>query len=343
MKPFIGITMGDVCGVGPEIIAKSLMDGAVHALCHPVVIGDTGALERARDLVGAPFTVRTLASDAPLDDAADPRVALCVDPGLSVGALPYGEVRPEAGHAAYEFIRIAVDMAQSGQISAIATAPLNKEALHAGGHLFPGHTEILADLTGTTDYSMMLATPKLKVIHLTTHVGMLEAVRRITPERTHRVIRLAWEVLTRSGMASPRIAVCGINPHAGEHGLFGEGEEELKLAPGIAKAKAEGIDVSGPWPGDTVFFRAMRGDFDVVVACYHDQGHIPVKLMSIDEGVNITVGLNGGLIRTSVDHGTAFDIAGKNIVRHESLIAATRFATELAPKEGATKRPRTSP
>ncbi|WP_337997542.1 4-hydroxythreonine-4-phosphate dehydrogenase PdxA [Oleispirillum naphthae] len=333
MKPIIGITMGDVCGIGPEIVAKSLAAPELYALCRPLVIGDAAALARARDVVGAGFSIARLDPAAlPEEIAPSPAAALCVDPGLSVGDLPYGEVRAEAGHAAFEFVRVAVDLAQEHRIAAIATAPLNKEALHKGGHLYPGHTEILAELTGTESYSMMLATPKLKVIHLTTHVGLVDAVARITPERTYQVIRLAHDTLARAGVAAPRIAVCGINPHAGEHGLFGRGEEEEKLEPGIRRAIAEGIAASGPWPGDTVFFRAMRGDFEVVVACYHDQGHIPVKLLSIDEGVNITLGLNGGIIRTSVDHGTAFDIAGKGIARHESLIAAARFAVELAPK-----------
>lgn len=333
MKPVIGITMGDVCGVGPEIIAKTLVDLRKSDFCRALVIGDAAALERARGLVGADFTVRRLAEGDAVPDTDEGNSVLCVDPGLDVGNLPYGLVDARAGHAAFEFVRVAVDLAKAGTISAIVTAPLNKEALHKGGHMFPGHTEILAHLTGTSEFSMMLATPKLKVIHLTTHVGLIDAVARITPERTHRVIRLAWETLTRAGMKSPRIAVCGINPHAGEHGLFGYGEEEKKLIPGIEKAAAEGIDVTGPWPGDTVFFRAMRGDFDVVVACYHDQGHIPVKLMSIDDGVNITVGLKGGIVRTSVDHGTAFDIAGKNIARHDSLVTAARLGVELAPRQ----------
>src|SRR5690606_14213185 len=171
----------------------------------------------------------------------------------------------------------------------------------------------------------------LKVIHLTTHVGLIRAIEMIDPERTYRVIKLAHETLQRAGVSRPRIAVCGINPHAGENGLFGEGEEETKLAPGIRRAAEEGIDVSGPHPADTLFYRAVRGEFDVVVACYHDQGHAPVKVLGIEEGVNITVGLKGGIVRTSVDHGTAFDIAGKNLADERSMLAAMRAAAELAP------------
>ncbi|MFV0334183.1 MAG: 4-hydroxythreonine-4-phosphate dehydrogenase PdxA [Tropicimonas sp.] len=330
MKPRIGITMGDVCGVGPEITARVLVDPAVLSISRPCVIGDTGALERARALVGASFEIVTVKPGEAIPDLPEGSVA-CVDPGLDIGDLPYGEINARAGEGAFVFLRDAIRMAQDKQIDAIVTAPLSKEALHAGGHIYPGHTEILAKLTDTETYSMMLATPKMKVIHLTTHVGLIEAINRINPERTYQVIRLAYDTLSKGGKVSPRIAVCGINPHAGENGLFGEGEEETKLAPGIERARAEGIDVVGPLPADTLFYRAGRGDFDCVVACYHDQGHAPVKVMSLDEGVNITVGLKGGVIRTSVDHGTAFDIAGQGIARPESLVAAIEYAVELVP------------
>ncbi|MES1952130.1 4-hydroxythreonine-4-phosphate dehydrogenase [Salinisphaera sp. S4-8] len=330
--PLIAITLGDVCGIGPEITARVLADDSTYALCRPIVVGDAGALARARDIVGADFEIHRCAPEQPRPRDPAPGHVVCVDPGLDIGALAFGEVNERAGHGAFEFLRIAIEMAQQHTIAAIVTAPLNKAALHAGGHLFPGHTEILAELTNTDAYAMMLATPQMKVIHLTTHVGIIEAIRRINPQRTYQVIRLAHDTLTAAGEANPRIAVCGINPHAGENGLFGEGEEEEKLVPGIERAQAEGVDVTGPLPADTLFFRAVRGDFDVVVACYHDQGHGPVKVLSLDEGINITVGLKGGIIRTSVDHGTAFDIAGQGIARHESLSAAIRYAVQLAPE-----------
>jgi 4-hydroxythreonine-4-phosphate dehydrogenase len=190
----------------------------------------------------------------------------------------------------------------------------------------------LADLTGTQDYAMMLSSPKLKVIHITTHVGLIKAIEMINPDRTYKVIKLAHETLTRAGKENPSIAVCGINPHAGENGLFGNGEEEEKLIPGIRKAQEEGINATGPYPADTLFYRAVRGDFDIVVACYHDQGHAPIKVLGLEAGVNITVGLKGGIIRTSVDHGTAFDIAGKNLADDRSMLEAIRAAVELAPK-----------
>jgi 4-hydroxythreonine-4-phosphate dehydrogenase len=180
---------------------------------------------------------------------------------------------------------------------------------------------------------MMLSSPKLKVIHLTTHVGLRKAIDLINPERTYTVVKLAHETLRRAGYSAPKIAVCGINPHAGENGLFGEGEEEEKLVPAIEQAANEGMNVTGPYPADTLFFRAVRGDFDIVIACYHDQGHVPIKVLGLEEGVNITVGLNGGIIRTSVDHGTAFDIAGTGVVDERSMLAAIASAAELAPKE----------
>lgn len=330
MKPIIGITMGDAAGVGPEIIVKALAQDEVYDLCRPLVIGDAAMLERAVRITGVPLAIRNI--DQTSDAAFERGVVDCFDLGLLPSDLPFGQISAAAGNAAYQFIAKGVELAQAGAIDAICTAPLNKEALHKGGHIFPGHTEILAHLTGTEDYSMMLATPNLKVIHLTTHVGLIKAIEMINPERTYTVIKLAHDTLTAAGYDRPSIAVCGINPHAGENGLFGNGEEEEKLIPGIERAQAENINVSGPYPADTLFYRAAKGDFQMVVACYHDQGHAPVKVLGIEAGVNITVGLKGGVIRTSVDHGTAFDIAGKNIADDRSIIAAIRYAVELAPK-----------
>lgn len=331
MRPVVGITMGDAAGIGPEVIVKALRRETVYQMCRPVVIGDAKILRRAAGIAGADgIPVRAIR------DVGEARFVHgeidCLDLDLLPEDLPFGRLSAAAGDAAFRFIEKAVELALRGDIDAICTAPLNKEALHLAGHRFPGHTEILAELTGTADYAMMLATGKLKVIHLTTHVGLIRAIEMIDPERTYRVIRLAHETLQRAGVSRPRIAVCGINPHAGENGLFGNGEEETKLAPGIRRAAEEGIDVSGPHPADTLFYRAARGDFDVVVACYHDQGHAPVKVLGIEEGVNITVGLKGGIVRTSVDHGTAFDIAGRNQADERSMVAALRAAAELAPR-----------
>jgi 4-hydroxythreonine-4-phosphate dehydrogenase len=330
MKIIIGITMGDAAGVGPEIIIKALMRKSTAETADLLVIGDASIMERAKLVTGCtwPLMVRSRVEDCEFRE----ETIECIDLDLLSADLAYGEISAEAGNAAYHYVAKAVELAKLGKIDAICTAPLNKAAMQKGGHLYPGHTEILAALTDTTDYSMMLATDKLRVIHLTTHMGLIKAIESIDPERTYKVIKLAHDTLTRAGMKQPKIAVCGINPHAGENGLFGSGEEEEKLIPGIEKAQQENINVTGPYPADTLFFLAARGDFDVVVACYHDQGHAPVKVLGLESGVNITVGLKGGIIRTSVDHGTAFDIAGKNLADEGSMLEAIRYAVELAPK-----------
>ncbi len=329
--PTIGITMGDAAGIGPEIIAKTLADPAWYAKCRPIVIGDASIMERAMRLVGSPQTLRTL-NGAPFDVLRVTEGDLdLIDLHLLTPAdVPFGKLSPKAGDAAFRYIERANRLALDGALDAICTAPLNKEALHAGGHTYPGHTEILADLSGTKEFAMMLTAPNLRVIHVTTHIGLLDAIERVTPERVHTVIRLAHETLVRAGIARPRIGVCGINPHAGENGLFGYGEEERLIEPGVRLAVAEGIDVRGPLPADTLFFRAARGDFDIVVAMYHDQGHGPIKVLGLEAGVNITVGLP--YIRTSVDHGTAFDIAGTGTAEDGSMRAALAAAIELAPK-----------
>ncbi|REJ22878.1 MAG: 4-hydroxythreonine-4-phosphate dehydrogenase PdxA [Bacillaceae bacterium] len=330
MKPIIGITMGDAAGIGPEIIVKVLQNRSIYEQCNPLVIGDAKILERAARITNSKLTIHPISS---VKEATYQYSTIdCIDLNLLPANLSFGQVSAAAGDAAFQFLKRAIELAKNGYIQAICTAPLNKEALHKGGHLYPGHTEILADLTGTQDYAMMLSSPKLKVIHITTHVGLIKAIEMINPDRTYKVIKLAHETLTRAGKENPSIAVCGINPHAGENGLFGNGEEEEKLIPGIRKAQVEGINATGPYPADTLFYRAVRGDFDIVVACYHDQGHAPIKVLGLEAGVNITVGLKGGIIRTSVDHGTAFDIAGKNLADERSMLEAIRAAVELAPK-----------
>jgi 4-phospho-D-threonate 3-dehydrogenase / 4-phospho-D-erythronate 3-dehydrogenase len=326
-RPIVGITMGDAAGVGPEIIMKALGQREVHELCRPLVVGDAGRLRQAGRIVGAALTVKPVADPA----AAAFRQAEvdCIDLALVPDDLPWGRLSPVAGDAAYHYIARAVELARAGKIHAICTAPLNKEALHAGGHVFPGHTELLAKLSGTQEVSMMLATPKMRVIHVTTHIGLVDAVERIDAGLVERTILRGHEALVRAGLPHPRVAVCGINPHAGEHGLFGRGEEESKVAPGVEAARAKGVLADGPLPADTVFFRAGRGDFDLVVAMYHDQGHGPVKVLGLEAGVNITVGLP--FVRTSVDHGTAFDIAGTGKADERSLVEALRQAVALAP------------
>jgi 4-phospho-D-threonate 3-dehydrogenase / 4-phospho-D-erythronate 3-dehydrogenase len=324
--PTVGITMGDAAGIGPEIIIKSLTDADLYTRCRPLVVGDADRLREAGRIVNSKLGVNSIQDSAAAKYQLG--VADCIDLKLIPAGLPWGKLSPICGDAAYQYIARAVKLAQSGEIDAICTAPLNKEALHAGGHIFPGHTEILAYLTGTPEVSMMLSTPKLKVIHVTTHIGLIDAIAKIEPGLVERTITRAHEMLTRSGIANPRIGVCGINPHAGEHGLFGRGEEESKIEPAIHDCRARGWNVQGPLPADTLFFRAGRGEFDIVVAMYHDQGHGPVKVLGIETGVNITVGLP--VIRTSVDHGTAFDIAGTGAADETSLLVAIRQAVALA-------------
>lgn len=326
--PIVLITMGDPTGVGPEVIVKSVDQPAVRSRLRPIVVGDTRRLQEAVAIAGVRLAVRTIAE--PEDARFEPGTIDCLDLGVVPAGLPFGQLSPAGGEAAYRCIERAVRIAQSGFAGAICTAPLNKEALHAAGHRYPGHTEMLAHLTGTPEVSMLLVAPGLRVIHVTTHIGLLDAVAKIEPGLVERTIRRGHELLARAGMARPRIAVCGINPHAGESGLFGRGEEEAKIAPAVAACVADGLDVQGPLPADTLFFRARRGDFDLVVAMYHDQGHGPVKVLGLEAGVNVTVGLP--FVRTSVDHGTAFDIAGTGRADPGSMVAALELAAEFAPR-----------
>jgi 4-phospho-D-threonate 3-dehydrogenase / 4-phospho-D-erythronate 3-dehydrogenase len=331
--PIVAVTMGDGAGVGPEVVVPALLDAAVLDICNPVVIGDAKRLRLAAEIVGV--TADIVAVESIADAKRAPGRINVIDLDLLPDDLSWGELSAVAGHAAYEYIRVAAELAVRGEVQAICTAPLNKEALHAAGHIYPGHTELLAHLTGTEEVSMMLSTPKLKVIHVTTHIGLLDAVAKIEPGLVERTVRRGHEALVRAGIANPKIGVCGINPHAGEGGLFGYGEEEQKIIPAVEALKADGIDVHGPLPADTAFFLAGRGDYDLIVAMYHDQGHGPVKVLGIEAGVNITVGLP--VIRTSVDHGTAFDIAGKGIAEHGSMIEALRQAAHLASSTAAVR------
>jgi len=330
-RPIIGITMGDAAGVGPEIIMKAMAVPEVYEISRPLVIGDARRLRKAGQIVGSKVSVRPI--QKPEEAAFRPGEVEVVDLPIIPEDLPFGKLSATAGDAAFKFIQRAVELAMAGRVDAICTAPLNKEALHAGGHKYPGHTELLAKLSGTEEVSMMLATPKMRVIHVTTHIGLLDAIEKIEPALVERTIRRGHDALVRSGMARPRIAVCAINPHAGEGGLFGRCEEETRVVPGIKAARARGSEVEGPLPADTLVFRAGRGDFDLVVAMYHDQGHGPVKVLGLEAGVNITVGLP--FVRTSVDHGTAFDIAGTGKADERSLVQAMRDAVALAPKTRA--------
>lgn len=324
-RPVLALTMGDPVGVGPEVIVKALNNPTIYEQSKPFVIGDTTVIQKALNITGLSPMLREI------KDISEAKFNYGTIDILNLNKisrpLPWGKVSGIAGDAAFSYLKKAIELANSQQVDGIVTAPLNKESLHKGGHIYPGHTEILAQLTQTDDYAMMLTTPQLKVIHVTTHIGLIDAVETINPERVLKVIQLGHETMVNYGIEKPNIAICGINPHAGENGLFGQGEEDSKLMPSIVKARQEGITVSDPLPADTLFYRAVRGDFDIVVAMYHDQGHIPVKVLGLEDGVNITVGLP--IIRTSVDHGTAFDIAGQNIAQPQSMENAIYEAIKL--------------
>jgi 4-phospho-D-threonate 3-dehydrogenase / 4-phospho-D-erythronate 3-dehydrogenase len=325
--PVIALTMGDPSGIGPEVIMKALAHDEVHARCAPLVIGDSERLRQAGRIAGIDLPVVSIAK--PSEARFSSSAVQCIDLNNVPADLAFGRVSAIAGEAAYRYIERAVRIAETGEAQAICTAPLNKEALHAAGHKYPGHTELLAHLTGTPEVSMMLTSPKLRVIHVTTHIGLLDAIEKIEPGLVERVIARGRRALTAAGIPNPKIGVCAINPHAGENGLFGRGEEAEKIIPAVQACQAKGWDVHGPLPADTLFFLAGRGDYDIVVAMYHDQGHGPIKVLGLEDGVNITVGLP--VVRTSVDHGTAFDIAGTGVADERSLIEALRQAANLAP------------
>jgi 4-hydroxythreonine-4-phosphate dehydrogenase len=337
MRPILGITMGDPAGVGPEITVKSLADAALYVCCRPVVFGDMAAIADAVAFTGSNLRIRPVASarEAP----GEYGTIDLVDAGLlAPGGWQYGKVDAACGEAAYQYIERAIHAAMRKEIAGVVTGPINKEALNRSGHHYSGHTEIFADLTGSKHYAMVLSTDTLRVIHVTTHVPLRDACDRLTRDRVLEVIRLAQEACKLFGIASPRIAVAGLNPHCSENGLFGH-EEAESIEPAVQAAKAEGICAEGPLPPDSVFVRAVAGKFDIVVAMYHDQGHIPLKLTGfrLDPktgaytamgGVNSTVGLP--IIRTSVDHGTAFDRAGKNLANPQSMTDAIRLAVQMA-------------
>ena len=335
-RPIVAVTMGDPAGVGPEIIVKACAEDGVHRSSRPVVIGSAAVMREAIALVGAPLDLHVVTR---VDECRWVGGALeCLDLGnVDAGTLPRRTVSAAAGRAAYEYIVKAVALTGERSVDAIVTAPVNKEALAAAGVRHSGHTEILAELSGTRDFAMLLMGRELRVIHVTTHVALRRVPDLVTRDRVLRVIRLAQQTMTGLGRPDARIAVAGLNPHAGEEGLFGD-EEKTAIVPAIETARAEGLRVTGPLPADTLFSRARGGEFDIVVAMYHDQGHIPVKTLGFtyDEasgrwtglsGVNVTVGLP--FLRVSVDHGTAFDRAWKGIANHESMVEAIDVAVQM--------------
>jgi 4-hydroxythreonine-4-phosphate dehydrogenase len=331
--PRIGITMGDPAGIGPEVVLKAVAEEEIRRACIPVIIGDAQLLAhtaRTLDLQSGYDIVR---ADEPFPEHSEPviyhlgNITGFIEPGIESGA---------AGKAAGGYIEAAVELCAAGSIDAVATAPSNKRALFLGGYSFPGHTEFFAHLTGAEEYAMAFVAGNLRIVLLSTHVPLSEAIRLVERDRVIQVINLANRELQRWGIERPRIAVAALNPHGAEGGLFGV-EEASEIMPAIDVARRDDINVQGPFSADTVFLRASRGEFDAVVACYHDQAMIPVKCLSFGEAVNVTLGLP--FIRTSVDHGTAFDIAGKGLAEHSSRVAAIKLAADLSTRAGESCRP----
>ena len=317
----LAITMGDPAGVGPEIIVK-LFDKVSPANC--VVYGDADWLARTITATDSKLVVQRLQS--PSDDIAPTAIPVYQACGPVPKDLVIGEVSASAGAVAYQCVQTAIDDALNDRIQAIVTAPLNKQAIHLAGFDFPGHTEILAHRCGDVPVAMMLANDLIRVVLVTIHIPLAQVSQTLSVELEMQAIQLAHQACQQLGIDAPRIAVSGLNPHAGEAGKFGD-EEQRIIEPAIRQARAKGMDVTGPWPGDTVFGRARQGEFDVVVAQYHDQGLIPVKYLGLDQGVNVTIGLP--FVRTSVDHGTAFDIAGQGLASESSLAQAVELAGVL--------------
>ena len=324
-RPRIGITMGDPAGIGPEVALKAATSKDVLAVCVPILIGDAQYLTSWAQVFQLVCTFVVLHSGESV--ATDATVPLIYSLNNLPITLAMGQEQALAGRAAGEYIETAVQLCLAGEIDAIVTAPINKSALHLGGYQFPGHTEMLAHLTGTKDYAMSFVAPNLRVALLTTHLPLAEVPSQVKKEPLEKLLRLVHQELQRLGFAQPRIAVAALNPHGGEGGLFGK-EEATEMLPAIEACRNQnGIDVSGPYSGDTIFLRAARGEFDLVISCYHDQGLIPIKCFSFGEAVNVTLGLP--FIRTSVDHGTGFDIAGQGKADPASMITAIKLAVEL--------------
>jgi len=339
MNPVIAITLGDPAGIGPEIIAKTLADPETYRICRPLVVGDSHAMRMGVEVAGESLTINPITEpgEAGFSHGSIDLIDL---KNLDPSRIEMGKPAAMTGAASVEYVIYAADLALAGKVDAIVTAPLNKEAMHMAGYSYPGHTELLAEKSGTGEYAMMLATGNLRVVHATTHIPLREVADRLTEERVLGTIHIARDACLSLGIENPRIAVAGLNPHAGDGGIFGD-EEARIIEPAVTKARGEGLDVDGPVPADTVFPKAAGGQYDIVVALYHDQGHIPVKLLGMryDEskgdwlsvsGVNITLGLS--FIRTSVDHGTAYGKAGRRegTANPESLKEAIRVAVQMA-------------
>ncbi len=325
-RPVLGLTIGDPAGVGPEIVAKAAAQEGVRAACRPIVIGEVGVLRRAVRLCRLDLSVRAIAS--PEEATGDPNALEVLDlKNIDAASCPPGVLSSVCGRAGVEYVYKAIELSMSNDLHGIATGPINKEAMAQAGFRYDGHTELLAEQTGTKDYAMMLVVGRMRVVHVSTHTSLRSACEKVKKGRVLTVIRLAHRALHDLGSRKKRIAVAGLNPHAGEGGLFGR-EELEEISPAVEGARREGINASGPHSPDTLFYRLRQGEFDAVAAMYHDQGLIPLKLIGFHRGVNVTLGLP--IIRTSVDHGTAFDIAGTGTANPRSMVEAILLAANLA-------------
>jgi len=325
-KPRIVITMGDPTGIGPEIIARALSQPGIGDICRPLVLGDRGAMERAIAVSGESLELRTVDALQHGDDAGHGVITMLALSNLSKVEMEYGKPGIAAGEAMFRYIAEAARLCISGAADAMVTGPISKDALNRAGHHYPGHTELLAELTGAKEFVMMLAGERLKVTLVTIHEALKDVPRLLTYDKLLSTIRITHHDVNRYFRRNPRLAVLALNPHCGEGGLFGD-EEERIIGPAVKTAKSEGIDVAGPLSADTLFHFASQGRYDAVVCMYHDQGLIPLKLLHFDDGVNVTLGLP--IIRTSVDHGTAYDLAGTGTASARSMTAAIRMAAEM--------------
>ncbi|PKB66685.1 MAG: 4-hydroxythreonine-4-phosphate dehydrogenase PdxA [SAR202 cluster bacterium Io17-Chloro-G4] len=329
-KPSIAITMGDPCGIGPEVVVKALADPSVYASCLPVVVGNTYALEQAVKLTGSKLRINAV--DDPSSAGRDPGSLDVVDIGnLNPEDITVGKINPVCGQAAMEWVTKAGELAMAGAVEALATAPLNKEAASLAGYKSIGHMELLQDLTGSKTVATMLMSKNLRVVHLSTHRSLRVACDYVKKDRILQFLQITHDSFVKWGFDKPRIAAAALNPHGSDGGLLGN-EEAEEISPAVAQAKEQGIHAVGPIPADIVFHHAIEGRYDVVLAMFHDQGHIPVKVYGFDESITANLGLP--FVRTSVDHGTAFDIAGKGIAAHASMLEAIRLAVALAKGNG---------
>ena len=325
-KPLIAITMGDPAGIGPEVVVKALVSPRLRGRTLPLVIGDARVIRQAAVLVGIGLQVRSVADPSEVDPKAGTADVLDLH-NADPAAVELGQVSAAAGRAAMEAVEKSAELALAGRVAAVVTAPINKEATKAAGYADVGHLEYFARATGSREYATMLVSGRLRVVHLTTHYSLRRACDLVTKDRVLGKLRLTHRAFETWGLRRPSIGVAALNPHGGEGGLFGD-EEGREIAPAVEAARAEGIDARGPYPADSIFNRAIGGEFDAVLAMYHDQGHIPIKVHGFEESVSVALGLP--LIRTSVDHGTAFDIAGKGVADERSMVEAIDVAIRIA-------------